>query len=437
MREATMKTGSRLAGGTWYALVALGLSGQLAWAIENQFMNTFVYDRITPDPRPIAWMVAASAVMAALTSILMGSLSDRTRSRIGRRRPFILFGYLVWGLSTGLFVTSAYLRPVGLAAAMAVVLDCVMTFFGSTANDAAFNAWIVDVTDEGNRGRVVALQSLLAGVALLAVYGGAGFIIGAVGYEGFFFAIGAIVMVAGLSGGLLMKEGGLPPPATTGYWEGVASGFSWKSLAGEKELFIVLAAQCILGIGLQVFYPYLLIYVQHFIALPGAASTILVAVVILVGAVGIAVPAGMLVDRFGRRPVAVAAVLVEIAGLVLFSLSRTMLPLAVFGIVWVGGQTLWGVALGAWSKDLLPEGRRGQFTGIALIFTVTIPMIVGPAIGSGLISGYGIHTVIGGKAAAVPTPVIFMVGAAVNLLALLPIFAAGRRKGGPEGQAAA
>jgi len=428
MNDASVKTGGKLPGGTWYALVALGLSGQLAWAIENQFMNTFVYDRITPDPRPIAWMVAASAVMAAVTSILMGSLSDRTRTRIGRRRPFILFGYLVWGLSTGLFVTSAYLRPVGLAAAMAVVLDCVMTFFGSTANDAAFNAWIVDVTDEGNRGRVVALQSLLAGVALLAVYGGAGFIIGAVGYEGFFFAIGAIVIVAGLTGGLLMKEGELPPPATTGYWKGVASGFSWKSLAGEKELFVVLAAQCILGIGLQVFYPYLLIYVQHFIALPGAASTILVAVVILVGAVGIAVPAGMLVDRFGRRPVAVVAVLVEIAGLVLFSLSRTMLPLAIFGIVWVGGQTLWGVALGAWSKDLLPEARRGQFTGIALIFTVTIPMIIGPAIGSGLISDYGIHTVIDGKAAAIPTPVIFMVGAAVNLLSLLPIFVAGRKK---------
>lgn len=437
MNEATVKTGGKLSGGTWYALVALGLSGQLAWAIENQFMNTFVYDRITPDPRPIAWMVAASAIMAALTSILMGSLSDRTRTRIGRRRPFILFGYLVWGLSTGLFVTSAYLRPVGLAAAMAVVLDCVMTFFGSTANDAAFNAWIVDATDEGNRGRVVALQSLLAGVALLAVYGGAGFIIGAVGYEGFFFAIGAIVIVAGLSGGILMKEGELPPPATTGYWKGVASGFSWKSLAGEKELFIVLAAQCVLGIGLQVFYPYLLIYVQHFIALQGAASTILVAVVILVGAVGMAVPAGMFVDRFGRRPLAVAAVLVEIAGLVLFALSRTMLPLAVFGIVWVGGQTLWGVALGAWSKDLLPGDRRGQFTGIALIFTVTIPMIIGPAIGSGLISRYGIRTVIDGKAAAVPTPIIFMVGAAVNLLALLPIMAAGRKKVATSGQATA
>ena len=275
---------------------------------------------------------------------------------------------------------------------------------------------------------VVSVQSLLAGVALLAVYGGAGFIIDAVGYEGFFSAIGAIVILAGLSGGLLMKEGELPPPAETGYWKGVAAGFSFRNLAAEKELFIVLAAQCVLGIGLQVFYPYLLIYVQHFIALPGAASTILVAVVILVGAVAVAVPGGMLVDRFGRRPTAIVAVLVEMAGLVLFSLSRGMLPLAIFGIMWVGGQTLWGVALGTWSKDLLPEGQRGQFTGIALVFTVTIPMIIGPMIGSGLISRYGIHTAIDGKAAAVPTPVIFVVGAAVNILALAPMLLAGRKR---------
>ena len=48
----------------WAALILLGLAGQLAWAVENQFFNTFLYNEITPDPRPISWMVAITALVS-------------------------------------------------------------------------------------------------------------------------------------------------------------------------------------------------------------------------------------------------------------------------------------------------------------------------------------------------------------------------------------
>jgi hypothetical protein len=38
-------------------MLALALVGQIAWAVENSWFNTFVFDTITPDPRPVAWMV--------------------------------------------------------------------------------------------------------------------------------------------------------------------------------------------------------------------------------------------------------------------------------------------------------------------------------------------------------------------------------------------
>ena len=98
---------SKLSSRTWFVMFALALTGQIAWAVENSWFNTFVYDTITPDPRPVAWMVAGSAITATLTTLFMGTLSDRTRSRWGRRRPFILVGYILWGLSTVLFPTVA------------------------------------------------------------------------------------------------------------------------------------------------------------------------------------------------------------------------------------------------------------------------------------------------------------------------------------------
>ena len=123
---------------TWTAIIILGFLGSIAWGVENQFFNTFIYNNITPDPRPISWMVAASAITATLASIFIGALSDRMRFRWGRK-PFLLIGYLGWGITTALFPTAAFFHPIGMAIFMAILFDCIMTFFGSSANDAVFH----------------------------------------------------------------------------------------------------------------------------------------------------------------------------------------------------------------------------------------------------------------------------------------------------------
>ena len=90
----------------------------------------------------IAAMVAASAVVAAVTTLFVGALSDK----LGRRKAIIVYGYLLWGLSVMVFALvrvdwmAHLVGPASAAyvtAVLVVVLDCVMTFFGSSANDAA------------------------------------------------------------------------------------------------------------------------------------------------------------------------------------------------------------------------------------------------------------------------------------------------------------
>ncbi|MEN0071255.1 MAG: hypothetical protein AAGC63_09620, partial [Propionicimonas sp.] len=152
---STPGVGARL----WLPLVVVGLVGQLAWTVENMYLNLFVYDTITDDPRVLAAMVAASAVTATVATLLIGAASDRARTR----RAFIAGGYLLWGIATASFGLVSVDRAAGLSAtgsavALAVVtivlLDCVMSFLGSGANDASFNAWVTDSTVPANRGRV-------------------------------------------------------------------------------------------------------------------------------------------------------------------------------------------------------------------------------------------------------------------------------------------
>lgn len=426
--DAPQTAPARIPGLAWLAIVLLSFSGQLAWGVENQYFNTFVYDNIAPNPRVISWMVAASAITATLTTILLGALSDRTRSRWGKRRPFILVGYLAWGVFTAAFPTAALLRPVTLAIGVAILFDCIMTFFGSTANDAALNAYITDVSDLNNRGRVMGVVQILTWVAMLVVYGASGLIIDAWGYFTFFYMIGGLVFTLGLVGGLAMRERPDVTPPARSWWRQVADGFRVDTLRANRDLFLLLLTLTVYGIAEQIFFPYLIIYLNHYLKLPTLQASLLIFVCILVGGILLAYPFGLLADRIGRKRMAVAAILLKMTGLLLFSRMQTMIPLALTGIVWLAGMSAWMISTGAWTKDLYPEDQRGQYAGYFILFTVLFTMVPGPLLGGWLASTYGIPTVLDGQAGFIPTPLIFQVAGVATLLALVPLFWAKERR---------
>jgi MFS family permease len=412
----------RLTRRIWMAVILLGFSGQLAWGVENQYFNTFMYDNITPDPRPISWMVAASAIIATLTSLLMGTLSDRTRSRWGKRKPFILIGYLAWGVATAAFPSAAFLHPVGLAVGIAILFDCVMTFFGSTANDASLNAYVTDVTTTENRGRVIGVMEILTWVAILIVYGASGLIIDAWGYFTFFYLIGGMVFALGLIGGLSVKEEPDLTQPSHSFWGQIVDTFRSANLRKNRSLFLLLFALTLYGIAEQIFFPYLIIYLNHYLELPTLQASLLIFVSILVGGIALAYPFGMLADRVGRKWLAFGAIALKMIGLILFSLMKSLVPLTITGIIWLAGMSAWMISTGAWTKDLYPEDKRGQFAGYFILFTVAFAMVPGPLIGGWLGTHYGIAAVIDGQAGFIPTPLIFQVAGLATIVSAIPLF---------------
>jgi MFS family permease len=413
---------------TWLALLLLGLAGQLAWAVENQFYNTFVYDRITPDPRAVSWMVAITAVVSTVTAILMGTLSDRARTRWGKRRPFIFLGYIFWGVLTAVFPFAALFQPVLLGVIIAILFDSLMTFFGATANDAAMSAYVADVTTPENRGRVSGALQIMTWVAILIVYGGAGFIIQAFGYNIFFYAVGGLVLIIGLIFAPMLKEKLDTSKPEGTYGRQIADTLRWRNLTANRDLFLLLLSLTFFMLAFNIFFPYLMIYLQHYIKLPIMESSIVIAVCILVGGIALAYPLGLLVDRWGRRPVAIVAVLLESVGLLVFSFSRSLVPLMIGGVLWLAPYTAWVITTGAWTKDLYPEEKRGQFAGYFILFNVAFTMIPGPLLGGWLAATYGIPTVLDGKAGFIPTPLLFQAAALAVLLTLIPLLLIGRAK---------
>lgn len=419
---------SRISPRAWFVMAALAITGQIAWAVENSWFNTFVYDEITPDPRPVAWMVACSAITATLTTLLMGTLSDRAHTRWGRRRPFILFGYICWGLSTILFPTVAYIKVTSLAVVMVVLADSLMTFFGSTANDAAFNAWTADIATSDQRGRVEGVLNLAVFIGEIVAMVAAGMLIDSVGYFVFFYALGAIVLVVGWVAGRLLQEPPSPEPVAQqrSFWAEFGELFSLDTLKQNRELFILLIFIMITSIGMQVSFPYMIVYLENYVGVSKTEFSIIGGAV-MVGSALVAIPFGMLADRWSKRAMMAIALVVSSLGGILLSLVKTLPLLAAAGFLWQGFAVAVSIASVAWLKDLLPEQNRGKFLGIRMIFWIAIPMIVGPAIGSALIQAYGIPTVSNGEAGFIPVPIIFQVGSIVALLGLIPLIFTGKK----------
>ena len=142
-------------------MLLFGLIGQIAWSVENMYFNVFLYNEIAPDLNAVTLMVQLSGITATVVTLLAGTLSDK----LGNRRHFLSWGYVIWGVTVALygFLSPKYVgkifglepeQAIALAVALVVVFDCVMTAFGSTANDAAFNAWVTDNTETEYRGKV-------------------------------------------------------------------------------------------------------------------------------------------------------------------------------------------------------------------------------------------------------------------------------------------
>jgi MFS family permease len=414
---------NKLPGKLWFSLISLGFVGSLAWAVENQFFNTFLYNKITPDPRPISWMVAASAITATVASILIGTLGDRLRYKYGRK-PILLIGYIMWGITTAAFPLAAFLKPIALAIAIAILFDCLMTFFGSGANDANFNAFATDVTNVNNRGKVLGVLQILTWVSMLFVYGASGLIIEALDYEAYFFIVGGMVLVLGIAGAVLIQEEKPAGPPTGTFWGQIADTFQWKKLSEQRDLLLVLLGITLWGIAQQIWFPYLMIYLTYYLKLSTGEASILVFIAILVGGILLAYPLGLLVDKWGRKQVAILAVFAEMVGLLAFSFAHDITYLVIGGILFLMPISAWTIAVGAWSKDLFPEEKRGQFAGYVILFSVAFTMIPGPLLGSWLSTTYGMRAIIDGQQAYIPTPLIFQAGAIATLAAAIPLFRA-------------
>lgn len=430
MTDTQVRPAATLGTRVWLGVIVVGLVGQIAWAVENLYLNLFVYDTITDDPNAIALMVALSAISATVATLLVGPLSDR----VGRRRVFIVGGYILWGISTMLFglitvdniaALIPFATAVTAATAAVIALDCLMSVLGASANDASFNAWVTDVTVPTNRGRVESVLAAMPLIAMLVVFGALDGLTRNGEWELFFIVVGVTMIAAGLVALALIRDVPGEPRQEEGLGRAILHGLRPSAVRENPRLYLALTALAILGVSTQVFLPYLIIYVQRYLQIEAYA---LVLAVVLTGSAVVSVLGGRVIDRIGKVTAMLPAAGIYLAGLLLMVFARGLVPVILSGLVLMSGFMLTTAAIAASVRDYSPADRVGMVQGLRMIGYVLIPMVVGPFIGAAVIRGADAYYEDLGQLKQVPTPAIFTAAAVVVLFVIIPVMALRRRE---------
>lgn len=373
-------------------LLVFGLIGQIAWSVENMYFNLFVFETISPDLSAVTLMVQLSGIVATVVTLLAGTLSDK----FGNRRAFISAGYAIWGITVALF---GFISPelidrlfdTGAAKAVSVSLflviagDCVMTLFGSSANDAAFNAWVTDNTSKENRGRIEGIVAILPLLAMLIVAGGFGMLVTALGYKLLFLILGIVISACGIYGFFKIKDS--PALVRSGSLKDIFFGFRPSSVKNNPVFYIALVIVLIYGVSCQIFMPYMIIYMKTYLSFTVIEYSIVFGLAILLGA-GVNLYLTRLSDRKNKAKLLYFAALVMALGLCGMYLSKTssktanLLLFGIFGFVMIVGYIFISALTGSIIRDNTPENSVGKLQGVRMVFSVLIPMLLGPFIGN-------------------------------------------------------
>ena len=421
---------TKKSGRFWLALIILSLTGQVAWVVENMYFNVFIYKMFNASAAAISTMVAASAIAAALTTIIIGSLSDK----IGKRKLFICGGYILWGISIAAFafiridvINAIFPGVVSAASAgvsLVIIMDCVMTFFGSSANDACFNAWLTDSTDETNRGAAEGLNSMMPLIAILVVFGSFMFfdLDESSSWVKIFLIIGAAVFIIGIIGLFIVDESAKKEEETSHYFKNIIYSFRPKVIAQNPKLYLTLASFCMFSISIQIFFPYLILYYEVSLRME---NYVLVMAPAIIAAAVVTVIYGRLYDRLRFRKSVIPALIMLIFGFALLFLFKGTAMVFIGSLFMMCGYLAGMAVFGAMLRESTPKGRAGMFQGVRIICQVLIPGVIGPYIGAWVLRNA--QTIINddGTTSFIPNENIFLaalIAAVLVFAVMIPLF---------------
>lgn len=336
----------------------------------------------------LALVTGIGAVVSMVANPLFGALSDRTRSRFGRRVPWVAGGAL--GGAFGLCLLAIVPGTVGMVLAWCVVQASV------NAALAGIMAAIPDVVPVEQRAVVGGFVNLGQTIGVLI---GVGLALAVGGISGGFVACAVFLLVAVVP--YLRHSRDTPyaaaPEAVEGAgwagWGAFLRGF-WVSPRRHPDFALAWATKFLVHLGNAIVTLYLLYYLSDEVGLEDAESRLFIAIGLYSVVVAIsAVATGRWSDRVGRRRVfaVVAGFVIAMASLVLAAWPTWTGTLVAAVLLGIGFGAFVAVDLAIVTQVLPDPDTRGKDLGVVNIANA-LPQVLAPVIAAPLVTQAGYPT---------------------------------------------
>jgi MFS family permease len=386
----------------WFALNAI-------WGGFEVFQQKRVIQLIgngAPIALPVMEIIAMP--IAVLTMPVMGSVSDYTTSRWGRRRPFILFGSLTTAIAIfGLALSPSF--PV-------LILFFVLLQLTSNAARGPFAGLVPDLVPERQVGIASGLMGLMITLGLVG-----GYLLMSTGYllhEDFtvpMLALGVFVGITGIGSFLWIPTGPAAKDRGDRSWPKIAFETFGTDILKERSYVFLLGSRFFILMASGFFMNLNILYLERTFNLVGTDQGLWVVVGLGVSVAATAIgtiPGAKISDRIGRKPVIYASALAGAVGMTIVGLAPSV-EIAICGIALVGlGGGAFLAVDWALMTDIIPKASAGRYMGLSNVVEATNGPIA-TSIGGVIMFAVGalVGQAVGARTAMLAAVVAFGLGA--------------------------
>jgi MFS family permease len=328
------------------------------------------FDGLVPNAdeagRTLFLLTIGGAVIAMLVQPTIGSISDYTISRWGRRKPYILIGSL---LDVVFLVGIAVSQDLIAIAAFVALLQ-----FSANFAQGPFQGYVPDLVPSSQVGVASALVGMMQILGNVSGYAIAGISVALDQYALGLIALGVLELVTMLSVVIRVREGPAPKSRGGRSWRAIAAEAWGTDILGERSFLWLVASRLAVLTGGGVLANLAVFYLSRSLGMnqeeAGTAFIVIVGLVAL-GTVVAVIPAARASDRIGRKKVIYVSCAVGAAGLGFVALAPSF-PVAIVGAVLFGLST--GIFLAVdWAlmTDIIPKASSGRYMGLSNVATAS------------------------------------------------------------------